>query len=519
MTVDELARALPGVGRPGRAWEAEAKRQAAVRAVRYDSRQVQPGDAFVCIRGTRLDGHDFAGDAARRGAVLIVAERVPGPVADEVPTLLVADSRAALGQAAAALLGHPDRRLRLVGVTGTNGKTTTTYLTKAVLESAGHRVGLVGTIQHLVGDQVIGAERTTPEASDLQELFARMVQAGAGYAVTEVSSHAVVLKRIEAIEYDVGVFTNLTQDHLDFHGTMEAYRDAKAAFFAGLGPGVKGRKVAVINGDDPSGPYMARRAAAPVLFYGLDPGRDVAAEGVEARPDGVSFRVRTPWGSAAVRLQLGGAFNVYNALAALTVGLHEGVPLERAVAALEGVAGVPGRFEAVRAGQPFGVIVDYAHTPDGLENVLRAARALKPRRLWVVFGCGGDRDRTKRPKMGAIAARLADYVVITSDNPRSEDPEAICREIEAGLLAQRQAGDVAMQGYEVVVDRRQAIERAVSLAQPGDLVVVAGKGHETYQIFKDRTVPFDDRQVVREALQGLGYGPGGEKGAASPWRR
>ncbi|WP_324670241.1 UDP-N-acetylmuramoyl-L-alanyl-D-glutamate--2,6-diaminopimelate ligase [Geochorda subterranea] len=468
---------------------------------------VQPGDAFVCIRGSRLDGHDFAGEAAERGAVLILAERAPGPVVDRVPTLLVADSRAALGQAAAVVLGHPDRRLRLVGVTGTNGKTTTTYLTKAVLEAAGYRVGLIGTIQQLVGDQVLGAERTTPESADLQDLFARMVAVGASHAVTEVSSHAVVLKRIEAIEYDVGIFTNLTQDHLDFHGTMEAYREAKAGFFATLSPGTKGRKLAVINGDDPSGAYMAARSTAPALFYGLEPGRDVTAEAIEARPDGLRFTVRTPWGASAVRLQLGGAFNVYNALGALGAGLHEGVPLAEAVAALERVRGVPGRFEAVREGQPFGVIVDYAHTPDGLDNVLTSARALGPRRLWVVFGCGGDRDRTKRPKMGAIAARLADWVIITSDNPRSEDPEAICREVEAGLLAQRaSSGPVAMQGYDVVVDRREAIAQAVRRAQPGDLVVVAGKGHETYQILKDRIVPFDDRQVVREALRELGYG-------------
>lgn len=506
MTVQELADALGGVGRPGRAWEDPGRRRAALRAVRYDSRRVQPGDAFVCIRGSRLDGHDFAGEAAERGAVLILAERAPGPVVDRVPTLLVADSRAALARAAAVVQGHPDRRLRLVGVTGTNGKTTTTYLTKAVLEAAGYRVGLIGTIQQLVGDQVLDAERTTPESADLQDLFARMVAAGASHAVTEVSSHAVVLKRIEAIEYDVGIFTNLTQDHLDFHGTMEAYREAKAGFFATLSPGTKGRKLAVINGDDPSGAYMAARSAAPALFYGLEPGRDVTAEDIEARPDGLRFTVRTPWGASAVRLQLGGAFNVYNALGALGAGLHEGVPLADAVAALERVRGVPGRFEAVREGQPFGVIVDYAHTPDGLDNVLTSARALGPRRLWVVFGCGGDRDRTKRPKMGAIAARLADWVIITSDNPRSEDPEAICREVEAGLLAQRASGPVAMQGYDVVVERREAIAQAVRRAQPGDLVVVAGKGHETYQILKDRIVPFDDRQVVREALRELGYG-------------
>ncbi|MBE3597666.1 MAG: UDP-N-acetylmuramoyl-L-alanyl-D-glutamate--2,6-diaminopimelate ligase [Limnochordaceae bacterium] len=478
-----------------------------MRGVRYDSREVVPGDVFVCIRGHQHDGHAFAGEAAGRGAVMIVTERpLQGGLEDQVPTVRVGDSRSALAIAAAAFFGHPDRALRLVGVTGTNGKTTTTFLTRAVLEAGGYRTGLVGTVLRVVGDEVLDADRTTPESSDMLELFSRMVQASSTHAVTEVSSHAVVLRRLAGIEYDVGIFTNLTQDHLDFHGTMEAYRDAKAAFFASLTPGTKGHKLAIVNGDDPSGEYMAHESAAPVVRYGLDPRWDVTAEQVRLGGQGASFLVKSPWGQAEVRLKLSGRFNVYNALGALAAGLHEGVPLERAVLGLERVEGVPGRFEAIREGQPFEVIVDYAHTPDGLENILKAARDHGPRQVWVVFGCGGDRDRGKRPIMGSIAARLAERVVITSDNPRSEEPESICREIERGVLEGRRSSEARLEAYEVVVDRRQAIEQALRGAAPGDMVVIAGKGHETYQVFRDRVIHFDDREVVREVLRRMGYG-------------
>ena len=506
LTVRELVDRLGWQERPGAAWQDPQATGARVRAVSYHSGQVQPGHAFVCIRGFRHDGHAFAPQAVRAGAVLVVAEQPLGELEDRVPVVRVPDSRAALGLAAAEVLGHPDRGLRLIGVTGTNGKTTTTYLVKAALEGAGHRVGLIGTIRHLVGDQALEAQRTTPEASDVLELLQRMRQAGAGFAVAEVSSHAVALRRTAGVEYDVGIFTNLTQDHLDFHGTMEAYRDAKAAFFQQLVPGAKGRKLAVISADDPYGDYMASRSAAPVLRFGTRPPADVRAQGLATGPDGSRFLAVTPWGEVEVRLQLVGRFNVLNALGALAAAVHEGVPLEQAAAALASVRGVDGRFEAVRAGQPFSVIVDYAHTPDGLENVLQAARALQPRRLWVVFGCGGDRDRTKRPRMGAIAARLADRVIITSDNPRSEEPEAICRDIEQGLSQQLRTGPASAAGYEVVVDRRAAIRRALEQAGPGDLVLIAGKGHETYQIFRDRVVPFDDRVVAREILRELGFG-------------
>lgn len=505
MTVEELVARVPAVGRPGRAWDEVARRQAEVRSVQYDSRRVQGHDAFVCIRGQRHDGHDFVEEAVARGAALIVAERHPGPVADRIPTVLVENTRAALGLLASALLQHPDRRMRLIGVTGTNGKTTTTFLTKAVLEAAGHRVGLIGTVWQVVGERMTPAERTTPESADVLALLSSMAEQGCTFAVTEVSSHAVALHRLSGIEYDVGVFTNLTQDHLDFHGTMQAYREAKAHFFGMLEERAKGRKLAVLNGDDPAAAYMAEASRAPVLWYGQDPRRDVVAEDVRPHAAGIDFRAKTPWGTAPVRLRLSGSFNVYNALGALAAGLHEGVALERAVQGLEGVASVTGRFEAVRAGQPFEVIVDYAHTPDGLENVLRAARAHHPATLWVVFGCGGDRDRGKRPIMGAIAARLADRVVITSDNPRSEDPEAICREIERGVLDERRKGTATAAGCEVIPDRRRAIAHALAGAMPGDLVLVAGKGHETYQIFRDRVVPFDDREVVREILLAAGY--------------
>ena len=508
LTVRELADRLGWRQRPGKAWQDPAAVAAAVTGVCYDSRRARPGDAFVCVPGFRQDGHDFAPQAVEAGAVLVVAERPLGSLEDRVPVLRVSDARAAVGPLAGEVLGHPDRRLRLIGVTGTNGKTTTTYLVKAALEAGGHRVGLIGTIRHLVGDEVLPAQRTTPEASDVLGLLDGMVRAGARFAVTEVSSHAVALRRLSGIAYDVGVFTNLTQDHLDFHGTMEAYRDAKAAFFATLGQGPKGRPLAVISADDPHGDYMASRCRVPVLRFGTVAGVDVRADGIALGPQGSRFVAVTPWGRTEVRLQLVGRFNVLNALGALAVAAHEGVPLEQAAAGLARVAGVDGRFEAVRAGQPFSVIVDYAHTPDGLENVLQAARALSPRKLWVVFGCGGDRDRSKRPRMGAIAARLADRVIVTSDNPRSEPPEAICREVEQGVQEQLRQGSARAEGYEVIVDRRAAIGRALEQAGPGDLVLVAGKGHETYQIFHDRVIPFDDREVARELLRELGYGGG-----------
>ncbi|OUM94093.1 MAG: UDP-N-acetylmuramoyl-L-alanyl-D-glutamate--2,6-diaminopimelate ligase [Firmicutes bacterium ZCTH02-B6] len=466
-----------------------------VAGIAYDSREVRPGDLFVCWRGLRFDGHAFVAEALSRGAVAVVAER---PVEGALVQVVVPDGREALARLSAAFYGFPSRRMRLVGVTGTNGKTTTTHLIKAVLEEAGCKVGLIGTIRHLVGDEVLESHRTTPESLDLQRLLFHMAERGMDYAVMEVSSHAMALKRTVGVEYDVAVFTNVTRDHLDFHASFEEYAAVKAQLFASLDPaGAKPRKAAVVNMDDPHANLMSDASRVPVIGYGIGQSTDVYAADVIVRPSGVSYRARTPAGELPLQLQLTGRFNVYNSLAALAVGWHEGVPLATIRTALERVPGVPGRLERVDRGQDFTVLVDYAHTPDSLENVLETCRGFAPGRVLVVFGCGGDRDRGKRPAMGSIAARLADVVIITSDNPRSEDPAAICREVEAGVLA---AGPPPG-GYHVVVERRDAIREAIRLAQPGDIVLIAGKGHETYQIFRDRTVHFDDREEAAHALK------------------
>ncbi len=461
----------------------------------YDSREVRPGDLFVCWRGLRFDGHDFAADALARGAAGVVAER---PVEGAPVQVLVPDGREALARLSAALYGFPSRRLRLIGVTGTNGKTTTTHLIKAILEEAGHKVGLIGTIRHLVGDEVLESHRTTPESLDLQRLLFHMAERGMDYAVMEVSSHAMALRRTLGTEYDVAVFTNVTRDHLDFHESFDDYVAAKALLFRSLDPGgSKSRKAAVVNMDDPHAAAVADGCRVPVIGYGVGRPTDVYATDAIVRPSGVTYDAHTPAGMLPLHLQLTGRFNVYNSLAAVAVGWHEGVPLATIRRALEKVPGVPGRLERVDRGQDFTVLVDYAHTPDSLENVLQTCRGFAAGRVIVVFGCGGDRDPGKRPVMGAIAARLADVVIITSDNPRSEDPEAICRQVEAGVL---EAGSPPG-GCHVIVERRDAIRAAIDLARPGDIVLIAGKGHETYQVFHDRTVHFDDREEAAHALK------------------
>ncbi|MCL5676862.1 MAG: UDP-N-acetylmuramoyl-L-alanyl-D-glutamate--2,6-diaminopimelate ligase [Firmicutes bacterium] len=471
-----------------------------VTALSYDSRQVTPGSLFVAIRGLVTDGHLFVDDAISAGAAAVMVER-DVPVPEGVVKVVVPDSREALAMAAATLYGHPSKKLRLIGVTGTNGKTTTTYLIRSILRAQGFKVGLIGTVKALIDDEEIPAGRTTPESLDLQALLARMVRAGCDYAVMEVSSHALDLKRVASCEFDAGVFTNLTQDHLDYHGTLEEYLAAKARLFRMLGTTYaghpkRGPKVAVLNLDDPASAKLRALTRVPVMTYGIDQTADLTASRLEVDLAGVRYDLDSPRGQAHVSLAMSGRFNAYNSLAALGVGLAEGVPLEVGIRALEGVAGVPGRVEAITGGQPFSVLVDYAHTPDGLENVLRAAREMTRSRVLVVFGAGGDRDRTKRPIMGRIAGELADLAFITSDNPRSEDPGAIAEEIRAGLAALPEHAP-----YKVQVDRAAAIERAVEAAEPGDVVVIAGKGHETYQIFRDRTIHFDDREVAAAAVR------------------
>jgi UDP-N-acetylmuramoyl-L-alanyl-D-glutamate--2,6-diaminopimelate ligase len=456
-----------------------------VTSLAYDSRAVAPGTLFFCVSGFASDGHDFAVEAVDRGAAALVVERTVGL---GVPEVQVPSVRAAMAPAAARFHGDPTARLRVAGITGTNGKTTTAWLVRHLLEATGTRTGLLGTVASVVGGRELPVERTTPEAVDLQAAFARMEAAGDQACAMEVSSHALELHRADAIHWAAAVFTNLTQDHLDFHGTMDEYFAAKRRLF-GAGP-----SVAVVNVDDPYGRQLADELKAPI-GYGVDsPDADWRATGVSGGLTSSRFRVESPVGALEVRAPLPGRFNVLNALAALATAAALGADPHAAAAALEGFAAVPGRFQPVDEGQDFAVLVDYAHTPDSLVNVLAAAREVSQGRVIVVFGAGGDRDRGKRPVMGEIATRLADVAIVTSDNPRSEDPEAIVAQIIEG----------AGPGAETVVDRRAAIARAVEVAAPGDVVVVAGKGHEQGQEFAGgRKEPFDDVEVVREALRGL----------------
>ena len=455
----------------------------------YDTRAVRPGTLFFCVPGFRRDGHEFAPDAIAHGAAALVVER---PLKLEVAEIRVPSVRAAMGPAAAAFYGDPTARLETVGVTGTNGKTTTAFLVRALLEADGRQTGLLGTVKSVIGGAERDVERTTPEANDLQRTFREMLDAGDVACAMEVSSHALDLHRADAIHFAVAIFTNLTQDHLDFHGTMEEYFRAKRSLFVDAGAGC-----AVVNIDDPYGARLASELPGPITFAVE---RDAAyrASDLTTGLDGSRFTVHGPDGKVHLQSPLPGRFNVYNVLGALAAVRSLGVPLETAAAAITTAGHVPGRFQPVDAGQQFAVLVDYAHTPDSLENVLRAARGLladaspgQGGRVHVVFGCGGDRDRGKRPLMGEIAARLADRVIVTSDNPRSEDPEAIIREILVGAGA----------GVEHDADRRRAIESAISGAQSGDVVVIAGKGHEQGQEFEaGRKIPFDDVTVAQEAL-------------------
>ena len=453
-----------------------------ITALAYDDREAAPGTLFFCVPGFTRDGHDFAPAAVQRGAAALVVQR---PLGLGVPEVLVEDVRGAMAPAAAALHGDPTAAMELVGITGTNGKTTTAYLVRALLTAAGRQTGLLGTVQSVVGGVETPAVRTTPEAIDLQATFAAMHAAGDVACVMEVSSHALALRRADAIHWDVAVFTNLTQDHLDFHPTMEDYFAAKRRLFTAGSP-----VAAVVNIDDAYGRRLAAELPDAVT-YGID-ASDAALRATDVRFDlhGSSFRV----GELRCTLPLPGRFNVLNALAAIAAVRALGVDDDTIAAALPTAARAPGRFEPIDEGQPFAVLVDYAHTPDSLENVLAAARPLTDGQVISVFGCGGDRDRGKRPQMGEISARLADRTYVTSDNPRSEAPSAIIDDILAGI--DDRAGVVAIE------DRRAAIEAAVAAASPGDVVVIAGKGHEQGQEFAGgRKIPFDDATVAREALR------------------
>jgi UDP-N-acetylmuramoyl-L-alanyl-D-glutamate--2,6-diaminopimelate ligase len=478
-------------------------------AVEHDSRRAGPGALFVCIRGLRQDGHAFIPEALSRGAVALVVEREPAglSIPAGVGVVRVPDGRIALAAAAARLFDYPSRALQMVAVTGTNGKTTTAFLVERILSAAGRRTGLLGTIAYRCGEVEFPGERTTPESSDLQRLLRRMQELGARAAAMEVSSHALALHRTDGCEFDVAIFTNLTQDHLDFHGSLQAYAEAKAALFRGLGRGrtKSGEAAAVVNADDPGHRAMLRGCTARVVTFGLEAAAEIVPRGMALDLRGIRATVATPWGELEVASPLVGRHNLSNILAAAGACLHLGLTPVEVAEGIAALQAVPGRFEKVESGQPFGVFVDYAHTPDALERVLAFARSYAAGRVIAVFGCGGDRDRGKRPLMGAAAVRLADLAVLTSDNPRSEEPGTILAEIETGARAAAGPGR-----YRTIADRREAIAFAVAEARPGDLVVIAGKGHETYQILRERTIPFDDRRAAADALGALGYAaPGG----------
>lgn len=450
-----------------------------IREVRYDSRAVQAGDLFVAIRGFATDGHQYIGKAIEQGAVAVVCEEAPAGV----PAVVVENARQALAEIAANRFGHPADSMVMMGVTGTNGKTTTTYLVKHMLEDAGHKVGLIGTNQNLIGDEVIETERTTPESYELHALFARMRDAGCTHVIMEVSSHSLVLDRVHGIRFAVGAFTNLTQDHLDFHKTMEEYRKAKAILFAISDKGV-------INLDDDAAQAMLADAKCPCLTFSCEKdAADLTAKNIRLHADGVEFVAATKGEIARVKLPIPGHFSVENALAALGMVLQTGMPLSDAAHSLATATGVKGRVEVVPTNTDYTVLIDYAHTPDGVENVLRAVRGFAKGRVVALFGCGGDRDRTKRPKMGKIAAELADFCVVTSDNPRTEDPKAIIDDILEGMKGTKTP-------MQVIVDRPEAIHWAMAHAKKDDVIVLMGKGHETYQEVNHVKHHMDEREIV-----------------------
>ena len=459
-----------------------------IASLAYDTGAVGPGTLFFCVVGFTRDGHEFASEAIARGAVALVVER---PLGLGVPEIRVDSVRAAMAPAAARFYGDPTAELQTVGVTGTNGKTTTAFLVRALLEADGRQTGLLGTVKSVIGGEEREVVRTTPEAIDLQRTFREMVGKGDVACAMEVSSHALELHRADSIHFAAALFTNLTQDHLDFHGTMDEYFDAKRRLFTDADA-----RAAIINLDDPYGARLAAELGDAVTFGLESPTALYRAIDVETSIAGSRFIARTPDGEIELSSPLRGRFNVYNVLAAFASVRALGVPGEAAARAIATAGQVPGRFQTVDEGQPFAVVVDYAHTPDSLENVLRAARPLTTGRLHVVFGAGGDRDRGKRPLMGEIARRLADRIIVTSDNPRSEDPEAIIEEVLAGI---RDANQV-----EHDADRRAAIATAITTAEAGDVVVIAGKGHEQGQEFEAGTkLPFDDVTVAREILRGV----------------
>lgn len=460
--------------------------QAEITAVDYDSRKVGRGSLFCCLVGEKIDGHNFASMAVEKGASALICQR---PLPLNVPQLIVPDGREAMARAAACFYGHPERELTMLAVTGTNGKTSVTYMVKSVAETAGKKVGLIGTIQNLIGEEKVYTERTTPESVDLFALLRRMADKGVDLVVMEVSSHALAQQRVAGIPFKAGLFTNLTQDHLDYHKTFENYRAAKKKLFAQCG-------IAILNGDDETAAYMKEGLSIPVWTMGIHHPGEFYARGIEITTQGASFHLFTPQGNGRISLHISGLFSVYNAMGTAALCTAAGIPFSCIVKGLEGLRGVAGRLECVDTGdRPFSVYVDYAHTPDALQNVLETARGFTRRRLISVFGCGGDRDHGKRPIMGEIGGRYSDHVILTSDNPRTEDPMDILKAVEEGV--KRTATP-----YIVTENRREAIREALEEAGDGDVIVIAGKGHESYQEINGVRHHFDDKEIVLSLLRG-----------------
>lgn len=458
-----------------------------INSIHYDSRQAVARSLFFCIEGLKYDGHKFAADAVLNGAhAVVLGKDISLP--ESVTKIFVHDTRLAMALMAKAFYGNPSSGIDLIGVTGTNGKTTVTYLVKSILDTAGKKTGLIGTIVSMIGDKKIYSERTTPESLDLQKLFGEMADCGVESIAIEVSSHSLALKRVAGCDFKAGIFTNLTRDHLDFHGTFENYRQAKASLF-------DISECSVINIDDENGRTILNGIKKSSVTYGIEREADVYARDIEVSSKGVKFRLHLPNGRNLINLKIPGIFSVYNGLAAASAMYSAGITPDIIKAGLEAVAGVPGRFELLDTGTDYSVILDYAHTPDGLENILKTAREFAKGRVITLFGCGGDRDPGKRPVMGEIAAKYSDLCVVTSDNPRTEEPMSIIEDILPGVRK-------ANCSHIVVENRRSAIETALAEASTGDVVILAGKGHETYQILKDKIIHFDEREIVAEILKG-----------------
>ncbi len=489
---------LPPIG----VQEIHGSTELSIKGITYDSRQVKPDYIFVAISGYTEDGNYYIPQALEAGASVVISskriEKLTRPFmwGGSATNVVVENPRKALANLATVFYKYPSDKLNIIGITGTNGKTTVSYLTESIFKENGEKVGVLGTIAYRLGEKILPAPITTPQSSDLQQMLRELVDEKFSTVVMEVSSHALSLDRVKGCEFDSAIFTNLSREHLDFHKNMEEYLQAKIKLFSILGKDARKEKekLAVLNLDDPVTEKIIQSTEARIITYGIEKKADVVAKNIKLNLEKTNFTLLSPKGEVKISLPLMGKYNVYNALAAGAVALGQGISLDIIKRGLEKTPSIPGRFEKIDCGQPFTVIVDYAHTDEALEKILHACWELKPRRIITVFGCGGDRDRGKRPLMGEVAVDLSDYVIVTADNPRSEDPERIALDIEVGIKRKRKSN------YQTIIDRFQAIEKALSMAEKGDLVVIAGKGHEDYQLYKDRKIHFDDREVAREIL-------------------